>query len=317
MNSLTIDSELIAIIGGVLLILLIASAIGYTLARRTQSASSQAVIKNLNDRIRAWWIMVLFFGVALLTGGTGSIVLFALISFLALREFVTLTPTNRGDHRALFWAFFIITPLHYFLIWLNWYGLFSILIPVYAALIMPIRNAATGETKDFLARTAKVQWSLMVCVYFVSHAPALLTLNIPGYEGENAKLLLFLVIVVQMSDVLQYVWGKLTGKRKIVPKLSPNKTVEGFIGGVASASLLGGALFWITPFTFLQATLLAFIICLMGFFGGLVMSGIKRDRNIKDFGTLIEGHGGILDRIDSICFSAPLFFHLVRFYFAV
>ncbi len=315
MHSLSIDPELSAIIGGVVLLLLIASAIGYVLSKRTQSDKSQAVIDNLNARIRAWWIMVLFFGVAVLSGGTGSIILFTIISFLALREFITLTPTNQGDHRALFWAFFVITPIHYFLIWLNWYGLFSILIPVYAALIMPIRNATTGETKDFLARTAKVQWALMVCVYFVSHAPALLTLNIPGYEGQNAKLLLFLVIVVQMSDVLQYVWGKLTGQRKIVPKLSPNKTIEGFVGGVASASLLGGALFWITPFTFVQATVLAFLICIMGFFGGLVMSGIKRDRNIKDFGSMIEGHGGILDRIDSICFSAPLFFHLVRYYF--
>ncbi len=317
MNPLTIDTELSAIIGGVLLLLLIASAISYVLSKRPQSDQSKAVVDNLNARIRAWWLMVLFFGFAVLSGGTGSIILFAVISFLALREFVTLTKTNRGDHRALFWAFFIITPVHYFLIWLNWYGLFSILIPVYAALIMPIRNATTGETKDFLARTAQVQWALMICVYFVSHAPALLTLHILGYEGQNAKLLLFLVIVVQMSDVLQYVWGKLTGKRKIVPKLSPNKTVEGFVGGVASASLLGGALFWITPFTFIQATVLAFLICLMGFFGGLVMSGIKRDRNVKDFGTLIEGHGGILDRIDSICFSAPLFFHLVRFYFSV
>ena len=315
MNSLSIDPELGAIIGGVVFLLFIASAIGYVLAQRAQGEKSKAVIDNLNARIRAWWLMVLFFGVAVLSGGTGSIILFTLISFLALREFITLTPTSRGDHRALFWAFFIITPVHYFLIWINWYGLFSILIPVYAALVMPIRNATTGDTKDFLARTAKVQWALMVCVYFVSYAPALLTLKIPGYEGQNAKLLLFLVIVVQMSDVLQYVWGKLTGKRKIVPKLSPNKTVEGFFGGVISASLLGGALCWITPFNFWQATVLAFLICLMGFFGGLVMSGIKRDRNIKDFGNLIQGHGGILDRIDSICFSAPLFFHLVRYYF--
>ncbi|MGZ0706851.1 phosphatidate cytidylyltransferase [Coraliomargarita sp. W4R53] len=315
MNSLSIDPELGAIIGGVVLLLFIASTIGYVLAQRAQGEKSKAVIDNLNARIRAWWLMVLFFGVAVLSGGTGSIILFTIISFLALREFITLTPTSRGDHRALFWAFFIITPVHYFLIWINWYGLFSILIPVYAALVMPIRNATTGDTKDFLARTAKVQWALMVCVYFVSYAPALLTLKIPGYEGQNAKLLLFLVIVVQMSDVLQYVWGKLTGKRKIVPKLSPNKTVEGFFGGVISASLLGGALCWITPFNFWQATVLAFLICLMGFFGGLVMSGIKRDRNIKDFGNLIQGHGGILDRIDSICFSAPLFFHLVRYYF--
>lgn len=316
MNTLKIDSEVIIIVSGILLLLIIASAIGSYLSKQPHSDESAKVIKNLNDRTRAWWIMVILLGIVALAGKTISIIFFSLVSFLALREFVTLIKTNRGDHRALFWAFFIITPCHYFLIWLNWYGLYSILIPVYATLIIPIRNAATGHTKDFLSRTAGVLWALIICVYFVSYAPALLTLNIPDYEGENIKLLLFLVIIVQMSDVFQYVWGKLKGRQKIAPALSPNKTIEGLVGGIATASILGGALFWITPFSFLQAAFLSLLVCIMGFFGGLVMSGIKRDQEIKDFGTLISGHGGILDRIDSICFSAPLFFHLVRYYFA-
>jgi phosphatidate cytidylyltransferase len=302
--------------GGIVALLAIASIVGAVLGRTVgDNEKRRAVIANLNARVRAWWVMVGFFAVAVASGGIGSIVLFTAMSFLALREFITLTPTNRADHRALFWAFFIITPAHYYFVWADWYGMFSIFIPVYACLWMPIRNAMAGETKDFLARTAKVQWGLMVCVYFVSYAPALLTLRIPGYEGQNGKLLCFLVTVAQMSDVLQYVWGKTLGRRPIAPHVSPNKTLEGFAGGVASAVALGAALWWITPFSPWQAALMALAICVMGFFGGLVMSAIKRDRGVKDFGAMIEGHGGMLDRIDSLCFAAPLFFHLVRYFY--
>jgi phosphatidate cytidylyltransferase len=156
----------------------------------------------------------------------------------------------------------------------------------------------------------------MVCVYCVSHAPALLVLDIPGYREQNAKLLFFLVLVVQISDVLQYVWGKTLGRHKIAPHVSPNKTVEGFVGGILSATAVGTALWWATPFKPLQAAGMSLVITLMGFAGGLVMSAIKRDRGVKDYGTLIEGHGGVMDRIDSICFAAPIFFHLTRHYFA-
>jgi phosphatidate cytidylyltransferase len=310
------DSQLGAILGGVFGLLLIASIIGGVLAKTVRTENNRAVIDNLNARTRAWWAMAFFVAVAALSGRHGTILLFTIMSFFALREFITLTPTHRGDHRALFWAFFIITPLQYYFVWDQWYGMFSIFIPVFGCLIMPIRNALSGETEDYLSRTAKVQWALMICVYFVSCAPALLNLNIPGYEGENVKLLLFLVIVVQLSDVFQYVWGKLLGKHKIAPRLSPSKTVEGLVGGIGTATLLGAGLWWMTPFAIWQSAVFALLICIMGFFGGLVMSAIKRDRGVKDFGALIEGHGGMLDRIDSICFSAPLFFHLVRYYFA-
>jgi phosphatidate cytidylyltransferase len=155
----------------------------------------------------------------------------------------------------------------------------------------------------------------MVCVYCISYAPALLILDVPGYKHQNAKLLLYLVIVVQLSDVFQYVWGKLLGKRKIAPLVSPNKTWEGFVGGIATASLLGTSLWWMTPFSPLQALGISLLITLLGFAGGLIMSAIKRDRGVKDFGSIIEGHGGILDRMDSICFSAPVFFHVTRFFF--
>ncbi len=157
-------------------------------------------------------------------------------------------PTRRGDHEALFWCFFIILPVQYLLVGIQWYAVFVIFIPVYAFLFIPARVAIAGDTHHFLERSAKIQWSLMMAVYCVSHAPALLMLSIPGYSGQNIKLVLFMMIVVQISDVLQYVFGKLWGKRPIVPKLSPNKTVEGFVGGILSASLVGAGLWWITPF---------------------------------------------------------------------
>ena len=257
--------------------------------------------------------MSAIFALTLLVGRIGSLVLFGLLSFLAPREYITLLPTRRGDHRTLFWSFFIITPLQYSLIGIGWYGLFAILIPVFAFVLVPTRIAMAGDTERFLERAAKIQFGLMICAYSLSHAPALLMLEIPGYEGQDAKLLLHLVLVGQMSDVLQYVWGKLTGRHKIAPSVSPNKTREGFLGGVAMATMLGMGLWWATPFTRAQAAGLSLVITLMGFAGGLVMSAITRDVGVKDFGTAIEGHGGILDRIDSICFAAPVFFHLVRY----
>jgi phosphatidate cytidylyltransferase len=259
--------------------------------------------------------MCAIFAITLAVGRAGSLVLFGLLSFLALREFITLTRTHRADHRTLFWAFFVFTPLQYWLVGVQWYGMFALLIPVYAFLFVAARVAAAGDTQRFLERAAEIHFGLMLCVFCVSHAPALLMLDIPGFEGRNANLLMFLVLVAQMSDVLQYVWGKLIGRHRIAPTVSPNKTVEGFLGGTGTAVLIGAALWWVTPFSPLQAAGMSAAIALMGFFGGLVMSAVKRDRGVKDFGTVIEGHGGILDRIDSICFAAPVFFHLTRYYF--
>ncbi len=182
---------------------------------------------------------------------------------------------------------------------------------------MPIIAAIRADTTRFMERVAVTQWALMLSVFCVSHVPALITLHIPGYEGRGLLLIAFLVIVVQSSDVLQYVWGKLYGKHRIAPTLSPSKTWEGFLGGVGTATLLGAALWWITPFNPLQAGAMALVVTLMGFFGGLVMSAIKRDRGVKDWGSMIEGHGGMLDRLDSVIFAAPIFFHLTRYFWTV
>ncbi|WP_046471741.1 phosphatidate cytidylyltransferase [Allosalinactinospora lopnorensis] len=312
---MAIDRELVWLSAGVLGLLVIATAVGAILRRNVVSDSAIATVDNLNARTRAWWAMCAVFALAVAMGPIGSILLFGLTSFLALREFVTLTPARSGDHRALFWAFFIVIPVQYLLVAGGWYGLFSIFIPVYAFLFIPVRAAMAGDTTDFLGRAAKTQWALMICVYCVSHAPALLMLEIPGYAEQNLKLLFFLVFVVQASDVLQYIWGKTLGRRPIAPRVSPGKTVEGFVGGIVSATLLGAAMWWITPFSPWQAGAMSLTIALMGFAGGLTMSAIKRDRGIKDYGTMIKGHGGIMDRIDSICFAAPVFFHLTHFFF--
>jgi len=307
-------SDTVLLFAGIGGILVLASTVAALLRWRLAHGQPHTVIDNLVSRINAWWVMVIAIGLAFIFGKTGVLVLFYLISFYALREFLSLAYTRRADHNAMAAAFFIALPAQYFLIWIEWYGLYSIFIPVYAFLILPILAALGGDTKRFLERTSKVQWGLMICVYCISHVPALLTLNIPGYEGRHLLLIAFLVLVVQGSDVLQYIWGKLMGKRKVAPELSPSKTWEGLIGGVLSATALGAALFWITPFNPWQAALIAFTICLLGFFGGLVMSAIKRDRGVKDWGHMIEGHGGMLDRLDSVIFAAPIFFHVTRYW---
>ena len=313
---MNVPPESFMLFGGVVAVLLLASLIGALLAWRAGNSPDPA-IQNLNARIKAWWVMVFLIALAFLFGKGGVVLLFAFASFAALREFMTLADTRRGDHWALATVFFVSLPLQYYLVWIEWYGLYTVFIPVYCFLLLPIIAALRGDTTRFLERIAFVQWGLMICVFCVSHVPALLTLDIPGFAGRNLLLIAFLVLVVQGSDVLQYVFGKLFGRRKVAPSLSPSKTWEGLVGGVASATALGAALWWITPFNPLQAAAMAFVICLLGFFGGLVMSGIKRDRGVKDWGRMIEGHGGMLDRLDSVIFAAPIFFHMTRYWFTV
>ena len=312
MNS---DEKFYWLVGGMLCILVIASLVGWVLRRRAVGEGAIEVIDNLNARVNAWWVMVVIFSVVFMIGPDATLVMFAFISFFALREFITLTPTKPGDHRALSLAFFVLIPIQYVLIGIHWYALFSIFIPVYAFLLLPALSVQTEDAENFLERTAKIQWGIMITIYCISHAPALLLLDIPGYKGEDALLLFYLVLVVQLSDVLQYVFGKLFGKTKIAPVISPSKTVEGFIGGAASATLVGAAMWWITPFTPLQSAAMAFVIVLMGFLGGLSLSAVKRSLGAKDWGTMIKGHGGMMDRMDSISFAAPIFFHLTRYFF--
>ena len=297
----------------ILAILITASSVGSILALKY--GSQNPTISNLNARINAWWVMTLVLVLAFVTGHIGSTFLFFLVSFAALRECLSLVYSRRGDYAVLVACFYVVLPVQYYFVLTDWYGMFAIFIPVYAFLLLPILAGLSGDPTRFLDRTAKIQWSLMVSVFCISHVPFLLNLKIPNFD-QNILLVIFLIAVVQASDVLQYIWGKLLGKRKIAPVLSPSKTVEGFVGGVLSATALATALWWITPFTPFQAGLIGLVICLMGFAGGLVMSAIKRDFGVKDWGHMIKGHGGMMGRVDSICFAAPIFFHIVRYFWS-
>jgi phosphatidate cytidylyltransferase len=303
-------------------VLVSASLIAFILRRVVAHGNPHGVIDNLTDRINAWWLMTLLLGISLAAGKFGVTILFFLLALQVLREFVTLTYTRRADHLTLALVFYVALPLQFWLVWIGWYGFSSVMIPVYGFLLVPIVSALRQDTTRFLERVAVVQWAMMLSIYGLSHVPALLNLSIPDYSnaGRQIYLIAFLILVVQASDVLQYIWGKLLGGkvfggRKLVPTLSPSKTWEGLIGGVASASFMGATLSWLTPFSPLQAGLMALLITVLGFFGGLVMSAIKRDFGVKDWGHMISGHGGVLDRVDSILFSAPIFFHLVNWLF--
>lgn len=314
-DSMVSRPELIWLFGGIFGLLALASLVSFLLKTFSKKVDIKT-LENLEDRINSWWVMIGLLAVAFLLGHTTTIVFFALCSFMALREFLTLSDTRKGDHWSLILMFFVALPLQYWLIGISYYGVYSIFVPVYCFLLLPVIAALRGDVVRFFERVAKVQWAMMICVFCLSHVPALLNLTIPGFEGRTIMLIVFLLLVVQLSDVMQYVWGKLFGKKLIAPSLSPSKTWVGFVGGALSASLAGAALFWITPFNPWQAGLISLIITVMGFLGGLVMSAIKRDCGVKDWGHTIRGHGGFLDRLDSVVFAAPIFFHVTRFFYS-
>jgi len=356
------------LLGSVLGVLIVAYFVGRALRRQPESTINPALIRTFNLRVRAWWMMAAILIAGFLLDYTATVILFGLVSFWALREFITMTPTRRGDHRTLFWTFFVFTPLQYVLVRLGrgYYGLYTVMIPVYASLFIPARIAIAGDPKRFLERVAKIQAGLLICVYALSHAPALLDLPLtdssgrpwsrgstvaadadtkatdakiadktakstksaPGDApdvaaanppaeptGSNAGLLFYFILIVQLNDVFQYAWGTLLGKHVIAPAINASRTWEGVIGGALSTMLVGALLWWATPFQMWEAACMSLAVALMGFAGGMTMSAIKRDRGVKDYGTLVSGHAGVLDRIDSICFAAPVFFHLTRYFF--
>ncbi len=309
-----------SLIGAVLVLLGAAELIVWALRRQPGGGIDPAILETFRLRVHAWWILLTALAAAFLLGRAATVVLFGLISFWALREFITLTPTRPGDHRTLFWVFFLFTPLQFVLVGTGNYGLYSIVIPVYAFLFIPALIALAGDSKRFLERTAKIQAGLLICVYCLSYAPALLMLDLPNGRpngGGGVRLLFFFVLIVQLSDALQYAWSQLPNKHVIVPAINASRTWEGLLGGTVSVSLIGAVLWWATPFhgpSWWMAGVMAAVISLMCFAGGITMSAIKRDRGVRDFGTLVEGHGGVLDRIDSLCFAAPVFFHCTRWW---
>ena len=318
--SLPFEKRTAWLIAAVMILLIIGSLVGKLLERSSEERLNSAVVRSFNQRLRSWWLMCAILIAGLVIGPAGTVVLFGMIAFWALREFITMTPTRRGDHRALFWVLVIFTPLQFFLVGLNdERQMFKVLLPLIAALFVPMRIALANDEKRFLERSAKILIGILICVYALSFAPAILYLEIVDSTGElwnaNKGLLFFFVLITQLNDVMQFGWGKLIGRNLIADRINTSRTSEGVIAAAASSALLGALFCWVTPFLFWQAALIAVVISLTGFAGGLTMSAIKRDRGVKDFGTLLQGHAGILDRIDSLCFAAPVFYLLTEYFF--
>ncbi len=274
------------------------------------SASDQ----ELGLRMRSWWMMAGLFILAIAVNRTLGVLFFVLVSFLALKEYLHIIPTRSADKRVLLWAYLAI-PLQYLWVWLGWYGMFIIFIPVYMFLLMPLRMLIGGETQGFLKAAGTLHWGLMTTVFSLSHAAYLLALpNDVSPAAGSAGILLFLVFLTQFNDIMQYVWGKLLGSIKVIPKVSPNKTLGGLLGGIVTTTMLSWLLApYLTPLVGWEPLAAGVLIGLAGFVGDVSISAVKRDLGIKDTGNLIPGHGGILDRVDSLTYTAPLFFHFVYY----
>ncbi len=309
-------AEFNLLLNGVFLILVLSWALAALLRARLSPDGSNPMVENLAARIGAWWAIAALLALAMLGGRGGVVILFGIISFAALREFLSLTAKSYADHWALMAAFFFILPLQYVMVYMDWYRIYSVFIPVYAFLYLPVLSVVRGGSDHFLKRVSESQWALMICVYAASHVPALLSLDIPGFEGKHILLIAFLVILVQITDVLQYVWSQLWGRTPVATTLSASKTWEGMAGAIASGAVLGAGMWWMTPFSPIITALLGMIITATGLFGSLVMSAIKSDKGVRDWGQLVAGQGGFIDRLDGVVFAAPVFFHLVRYFWA-
>jgi phosphatidate cytidylyltransferase len=294
-------------IGG---LLALASLISIALVR----AKPERDYTELRLRIKTWWLIVAVFAVAVLFNRTLSVTVLGFVSFLAFKEYLSLVPTRRADHRVLFWAYLAI-PIQFYWVWMGWYGMFIIFIPVFMFLVLPMRMILIGETQGFLRAIGTLHWGLMITVFGLSHAAFMLVLPATVNPAGGAMgLLIYLVFLTEINDVAQYLWGKSFGKRKISPKVSPNKTVAGFLGGLLTTTALAVVLApFLTPLARYEALGAGVLIGLGGFVGDVTISALKRDIGVKDSGSLLPGHGGILDRLDSLTYTAPLFFHYVYY----
>ncbi|WP_375279847.1 phosphatidate cytidylyltransferase [Pseudooctadecabacter sp.] len=277
-----------------------------------QAGHDNPVIETFMTRVRSWWAMVILFTLALIAGTPGIIVLFAFTSFAALREFLTMTSKRKADHLSLALAFFAILPLQYLFVGMGWQTLYTVFIPVYAFLLLPVVSALRGNPDRFLVRVAETQWALMICVFSLSHVPALLSIEVAGYPDDRGVMLIaFLIMVVQFGDLLDFFFGRRIGRTRIIPGISA-KTWEGMVTGVLCAAVIGALLAWMTPFSVIGAAGMAALASLVGMFGNLVFAAVKRDRGVKDWSHLIPGQGGFMDQFDSVIFAAPVFYHLTN-----
>ena len=285
-----------------------------------QAEAHAQEVKRFWGLIKTSWVMATVFWIGWALGDTVATVLFAIVGFFALREFITLSPTRRGDHRSLVLAFFVVLPLQFTIVGSRMFDLFTVFIPVYVFLALPVVSALANDPERFLERNAKLQWGIMVCVYGVSHVPALLLLDFPGYREKGAFLVFFLVFVVQTCMLVQHLVGRRFPHKPVAPQVSQSFQWASWLAGVAAGGLAGGLLSFITPFKPGQALGMALLACFAGSLGHLVMKALKRDRGVTSWGMQgmsVTGAGGLLDRVDALCFAAPVFFHSTRWYFGL
>ena len=322
LRALSVDQQVALLFVLLFGLLLLASAAAIFLVLRWAQAglpedSDRAV--RLKRELRAVWVGGIVFWLAWISGPVGATLAFAVISFLALREFITLAHTRRSDHRSLILAFFIVLPLQYVLVGGRSFDLFSVFIPVYVFLAIPVISALAGDPERFLERNAKIQWGIMVCVYGLSHAPALLLLQFPGYEGRGAFLVFFLVVVAAVAQMTQEAASRRLRRRPVARQIDRSFSYRAWAIGAVTAGLVGALLYWITPFKAPQALAMGFIAAGAGTFGEFVMKALKKDAGVRWWGnqSSVTGAVGLLDRVAPLCFAAPVFFHSVRWYFQV
>ncbi|MDA8669933.1 phosphatidate cytidylyltransferase [Flavobacteriales bacterium] len=276
--------------------------------------SKSKMLTELKTRTKSWWIMCTLFITATIISNVITYVCIGFLSFAALREFYSVIKLRKSDRAGMLWCYLAI-PVQYYLAYRGWYELFIVFIPVFMFVWIPFILVLQGETKMIMSSMAGLPTSLMLCVFGLSHMAYLISLpEIDGFSAGGKGLLLFLIFITQINDVMQFIWGKLIGKHKILPKISPNKTWGGFIGGLISSVFIGYLMSFLTPLNHWQVIVVSFFIAGVGFVGDVVVSAIKRDMGVKDMGQAIPGHGGVLDRIDSLALTTPIFFHLVYFF---
>jgi phosphatidate cytidylyltransferase len=310
---LTLQQTFMLVLASLVLMFATASGLVAWLTLHTADAVKLTWIGQLKSRIHASWLIVLLFAIGFALGETALAVIFALASFFALREFIALTPTKPADHEALIVAFYVVIPLQYVLVASGWYGLYAVFIPVYLFLILPVVMAWRQDTELYLQRVAKVQWGLMLSVYCVSHAPAIATLEPPGYEGRGPLLLLYFLLVVQMSDLFAVMASASFGRTPL--RSNPNKSREGVMIGGLAAIALGTLLWWMTPFTWWQAAMMSAATVFAAFMGGLVLASVKRSLGERQWDQGVALSRGALERLESVTFAAPVFFHATVYFF--
>lgn len=299
-------------------LLALATAAGLVGSLRSDGDASGRLARYKRD-LGAVWVGSLLFWLAWMSGPVGATLLFGLLSFFVLREFITLVHTRRGDHRSLILAFFVVLPLQYLIVGMRRFDLFTVFIPVYAFVAIPVVSALAGDPSRFLERNAKIQWGVMVCVYGLSHAPALLLLQFPRYQGRGAFLVFFLVVVAATAQIVQEAASRWLRRRPVARQIDRSFSLRAWGLGALAAGLVGAAMYWSTPFKPPQALALAFLAAGAGTMGELVMKALKRDAGVRHWGnrSSVTGAVGLLDRVAPLCFAAPVFFHSARWYFNI